>query len=198
MSITLSQTNEAFRIENNADIGIYENNSSGISVNPLTFGSTGMINYVPYITTGDVSANPTLISQIGGVAIQTGTNTVSSTNVATPFNNVNIQLLTQGTYCLVGSVDISFASTASVTSWGVFFDTSSNLSSAASSGNAYSISRNYVLNASSGLQNALRVQKQSILVVNLTAPPTTIYLNYYMKSSLGFTAYSTIVATRLG
>ena len=196
MSITLSQTNEAFRIENNADIGIYENNSSGISVNPLTISSTGMMNYVPYITSSDVSANPTTLSQIGGVVIQTGTNTVSSTNVTTPFNNVNIQL-TQGTYCLVGSVDISSASTASVTSWGVFFDTSSNLSSAATNGNAYSISRNYVLNASTGLPTVLRIQKQAILVVNL-ANSTTIYLNYYMKSTAAFTAYSTIVATRLG
>jgi len=197
MPITLSQTDSAFQINNDISIGLFENNVSSVSVNSLSIGSTGIVNYVPYvIQSGGV--NTTLITQSGGVVIYNVSGSTSSTSVTTPFNNnAKTDLLPIGTYYLVGSVDVSFNSAATVTSWGVFFDTSSNLSAANTLGSAYSISKNFVLNATTGITSATKIKKQTTLVVNLTTP-TIIYLNYYAKSTVAFTAFSTIVATRIG
>ena len=196
MPITLSQSNSVLQIDNNTAVSISAKNGVGTVINALSVGSTGMVNYVPYVV-AQASANPNSIDQCGGIAIYNQTGGTSSTLVATPFNNVSTDLLSIGTYCLVGSVDVSLNAVGTVTSWGVFFDTSSNLVSAASNGTVYSISRNYVLNATTGITSATRIQKQTTLTVNLSAP-TTIYLNYYARSSVGFTSSSTIVACRIG
>lgn len=196
MPITLSQTNEALTIDNATPTTFIEKNGSGVSVNALLVGSTGMVNYLPYTFGGASTANPTSIYQTGGISIYSGSNSTTSTSIATPMNNVNTDVLPPGSYLLSGSVDISMNTTSTISSWGVFFDTSSSLLTAATLGNAYSASRSYVLNTTASF-SAVRIQPHTSMAVNLTSP-TTIYLNYYSRIASGFTANSTIVVARLG
>lgn len=196
MPITLSQTNEALTIDNATPTTFVGKTVGGVSVNALSVESTGMVNYLPYTSGGVSSANPTSISQTGGISIYSGSNSTTSTSIATPMNNVNTDVLPPGSYFLTGSVDISMNTPSTISSWGVFFDTSPSLSTAATLGNAYSASRSYVLNTTSSF-DARRIQPHTSMAVNLTSP-TTIYLNYYSRIASGFTANSTIVVARLG
>ena len=196
MPITLSQTNNEFNINNDAATQFLENGTSGISTSTLDVSSNGITNYVPYIVSGLSSANPTSLAQIGGVSIFSGTSTISSTNIATPMNNVNTGALSIGTYYIVGSVNVVPSSSATAKSWGVFFDTSSGLLSAALLGSPYSISRNYVLNITNTF-TATKIQTHTSLIVNLTSS-IPIYLNFYANMTSGYSANSTIVVARIG
>lgn len=196
MPITLSQTNNELNINNTTPIQFLENDTSGVSTSTLDVSSNGITNYVPYIVSGLSGANPTALNQSGGVSIFSGTSTISSTNIATPMNNVNTGALSIGTYYIVGSVDIIPSSTATTVSWGVFFDTSTGLVSAAILGTPYYVSRNYVLNITNTF-TATKIQTHTSLIVNLTSS-IPIYLNFYANMSTGFTARSTIVVARLG
>lgn len=196
MPITLSQTNNEFNINNTTPIQFLENDASGVSTSTLDVSSNGITNYVPYSVSGLSGANPTSLAQIGGVSIFSGTSTISSTNIATPMNNVNTGTLSIGTYYIVGSVDVIPSSTATTVSWGVFFDTSSGLLSAAILSAPYFVSRNYVLNITNTF-TATKIQTHTSLIANLTSS-IPIYLNFYANMSTGFTARSTIVVARLG
>lgn len=196
MPISITQTNNELNINNTAPIQFLENNPSGVSASTLDVSSNGITNYVPYIVSGLSSANPTSISQIGGVSIYSGTSSTSSTNIATPRNNVNTGTLSVGTYYMIGSVDVVPSAGATAKSWGVFFDTSSGLLSAASAGSPYAISRNYVLNITNTF-TATKIQTHTSLIVNLTSA-IPIYLNFYANMASGYSANSTIVVARIG
>jgi len=185
---TISQENNTLYLDNsvtNGSCSFFINSTEQCKINTTGISTSYR---VPAGTTG---SNPVIsdIRHIGCTLFIPSSGRILSSSTDNPINLLDTGILPIGTYIIGGYLSIldTSAVAISVNKWGMFFDTSSALVSAATSGTPY-FSSGSVINTdgSTSLTIAVNggIRMHNTMIINLTIP-TIIYLNCYCKYTSG-------------